>query len=112
MIFNIDGLSEQDRVFIAQAIRNDQLAKGCGVLLIPENFDGEVINLVEKIVKGGISASAENEDGTYDVDKITWKKTPTILLTAVSCDKTLQDIEIAFPGFKAKHGPIRKVELK
>jgi hypothetical protein len=55
-ILVITGPSQSGKTLIANALRNDQISKGKGALLVDEETQGDVEPLLEKIIKGKVLA--------------------------------------------------------
>jgi len=101
----IKGAPKTGKSLIANALRNDHIAKGCGTLLIDEQNDAGMDVLVEKLLVG----DKMPKEAPKDLSSLPWKKTPMVIVVG---DKTavLDAIEAALPGFKALMGPVYYIE--
>jgi hypothetical protein len=98
-IFIIQGPAMSGKSTIANALRNDAIAKGRGALLVDEKTDGEVIPLMEKIIDG------VNLRPCAPADQQAWKKDPCVVLVGNRLGM-LDKFEEMAPGFRERLGPI------
>jgi hypothetical protein len=121
MITIIDGPKKSGKTTMANSLRNQHIGAGGaftpdrskswkphGSLLIDEDQDGEPRHLLEKLLHG----DALPEDGTpVPADKLNWKVEPTVVVVGKKQEKLLDEFEKLVPGFKAKVGPVKRLQL-
>lgn len=78
----------------ANEIRDAQIAKGAGCLLIREDCDGHPIHLLEKIIAGDRLVP-----GVFTAEQIRWKPDSVVIFIGKS-EKLLDEFEQLVPGFK------------
>ena len=95
----ITGPQGSGKTIVANALRNSAIAFGRGALLVDETTEGEVPQLLEKIL-AGVALQPE----VPAVDQA-WKPSCAVILVGERA-AILEDFEVAAPGFAALHGPI------
>ena len=98
-IMIISGPPKSGKTLIANALRNNQIARGKGALIVDETTDGADDALLEKIIVGvplavGVEAAEQP-----------WKEDAMIILIGNKRQK-LEDFEKLAPGFRKLHGPV------
>lgn len=101
MIFLIDGPAKSGKSRIANALRNDQIAKGNGALLVDETQNGAPNHLLEKLLVGGVGTLTSATDAA----KLEWKKNCDVIVVGAK-KSILADFEKLVPGFKKQFGPV------
>jgi len=91
-IIFIDGPSKSGKSFLGNALRNNQISKKQGGLLVDEDQNGEPKILLEKIIKG-ISLP----DSAIQAQDLPWKDEATIIFIGEK-KSLLAEFEKLTPG--------------
>lgn len=107
----ITGTSGVGKTTLANAIRNNQISKGHGALLIDEGADTKDLRPhVEKLLLGQVLPE-KAPDGGWFGPGMKWKSSITVVLVGGQASQTLSRIESLVPGFTAKFGPVREISI-
>lgn len=109
MIVHVEGPAEAAQE-IANALRNSQVGRGKGGLLVAESNDGEARYLVEKLIAGEPLAEEGKELKPRKAKDLPWKPDGMAIFVGQSLDR-LAEIEALVPGFTKMFGPIVKLSL-
>ena len=92
----------ENGVALANTLRDGQIAKKLGALLVREDCDGENPRLLEKILV------AVEFNGAVSCDKQPWKPGSIVILVGEASAK-LDEFEAMCPGFKEYFGPVTTI---
>lgn len=105
-IIFIDGPKQSGKSFLGNAIRDSQISKRQGGLLIDEDQDGEAKFLLEKLLNG-----AELLSFTFNAGQLPWKDSPTAIFIGEK-KALLDEFERIVPGFTEHLSPIITIKTK
>ena len=97
----IKGDSKSGNTLVANALRNNQIAKKLSCLLVDETQDGEPKALLEKIL-AGVELPAEPPADW--AKSLPWKPEPMIIFVGAK-SAMLKTFEDMLPGFAEAFGP-------